>query len=155
MLDMLLSQDADLRLRGGLRVRVTWPPETPDAPPLLVYVAPRTHAAARRLAVHLPAVVLSVPSTDLHAAREALEWGADHATELGAAPHRLSLVGEHGAAGLLAALARHARDRGWPPIEHTALVPRDLTPQALDALVRLLQVTGSQAFGKVGGMRPG
>jgi hypothetical protein len=155
MVRMVLSQDADLRLRGGLRVHVTWPPQTPDAPPLLVYVAPRNPAVAHELAVHLPAVVLSVPGMDLHAAREALEWGADHAAELGAAPNRLSLVGDHGAAGLLAALARHARDRGWPPIEHTALVPRQLSPSALDALVRLLQVTGSQSFGNVGGMRPG
>ena len=152
---MVLSQDAELRLRGGLRVRVTWPPETPDTPPLLVYVGPRNRAVARELAIHLPAVVLSVPGLDLDTAREALEWGADHATELGAAPHRLSLVGDHGAAGLIAALARHARDRGWPPIEHTALVPPQLSPSALDALVRLLQVTGSQAFGNVGGMRPG
>ena len=47
----------------------------------------------------------------------ALQWCADHGAELGGDPRRLILAGDRDAAGVVAALARHARDRGWPPIE--------------------------------------
>ena len=57
----VLSQDAELHLRGGVRARVTWPPATAaDRPPLLVLVPGRGEQAdaelCRELAIRLPAL---------------------------------------------------------------------------------------------------
>ena len=117
------TSTADLRLRGSARVRVTWPPATAAAPALVVYLAasgdaePCADTQAIVLAVHL-----SPGAAAFDEAREALEWAADHGAELGGDPRRLILAGSRRAAGLVAALARHARDRGWPPIERTVPV---------------------------------
>ena len=60
----VLSQDAELHLRGGVRARVTWPPATAaERPPLLVLV-PATGERAdpdlcHELAIRIPAVVLA------------------------------------------------------------------------------------------------
>lgn len=141
----VLSQDADLHLRGGVRARVTWPPATPVAPPpLLVFLPPRGEGAdphlCAELAVQLPAVVLTADSGSFRAAREALEWGADHAAELGADPHRILLVGEHRGATAVAALAREARDRGWPEIAHVVLID-SRSAVRVDAVARMLRAT--------------
>jgi uncharacterized protein YndB with AHSA1/START domain len=104
---------ADLHLRGSAPIRVTWPAATPGAPlPLVVHLG-------REPRIDSPAVVLAVDAFE--DALRALEWCADHGAELGGDPRRLILAGERGAAGLVAALARHARDRGWPPIERTVV----------------------------------
>ena len=104
---------ADLHLRGSAPIRVTWPAATPGAPlPLVVHLG-------REARIDSPAVVLAVDGFE--DALRALEWCADHGAELGGDPRRIILAGERGAAGLVAALARHARDRGWPPIERTVV----------------------------------
>jgi hypothetical protein len=101
---------ADLHLRGAAPIRVTWTGSTPA--PLVVFLGadPR---------IEEPAVVLAVTNVD--DALSALQWCADHGAELGGDPDRLVLAGERTAAGLVAALAREARDRGWPPIERTVV----------------------------------
>ena len=143
----ILSQHADLHLRRGGDIQVTWPPATPERPALLVVLPGESVGAPiwQELCVRIPAVVLAVPGATFERAREALEWAADHAEELGADPHRLLLAGDHGGAGLIAALARHARDRGWPPIAHHVLIDPELGPARLDHLVRLLQPAATPA----------
>jgi alpha/beta hydrolase fold len=137
----ILSQHADLHLRRGVDVQVMWPPATPETPALLVVLPGESADAAiwHELCVRIPAVVLAVPTTRIDHAREALEWGADHAGELGADPRRLLLAADHGGAGLIAALARHARDRGWPRIARHVLIDPELGPARLDQLVGLLE----------------
>jgi acetyl esterase/lipase len=98
----------------------------------------------RHIATAIPAVLLAVRGRRFADAREALEWGADHAAELGADPRRLLLAADHGGAGLVAALARHARDRGWPPIARHVLVDPELDPARVDELVALLGGKGRQ-----------
>jgi hypothetical protein len=107
MLDV--TSTADLFLRGVGRVRVTWPAATDAPPPLAVCVGSASFDG--------PAVVLTV--TNLEAATSVLEWCADHGAELGGDPRRLIVAGE--SAEVVAALARRARDRGWPPIERTVV----------------------------------
>jgi hypothetical protein len=149
----VLSQEADLHLRG-VRARVTWPPATSaERPPLLVQVRAPGEAADpdlyRELAVHVPAVVLAV---EAGAARETLEWGADHAAELGADASRIVLGGSHRGATAIAALAREARERGWPPIAHIVLFDPGAT--ALDALPGLFRAAvGRQQAARPGGRR--
>ena len=143
----ILSQHADLHLRRGGDIQVTWPPATPEKPALLVVLPGESVGAPiwQELCVRIPAVVLAVPDASFERAREALEWAADHAEELGADPRRLLLAADHGGAGLVAALARHARDRGWPPIAHNVLIDPELGPARLDHLVRLLQPAATRA----------
>jgi pimeloyl-ACP methyl ester carboxylesterase len=45
-----------------------------------------------------------------------VEWAAEHAAELDADPARLLVGGECSGAALAAAVARHARHNGWPPL---------------------------------------
>jgi hypothetical protein len=114
----VLSQGADLRLRGA-RVRVTWPPATPGGPPaLLVLLADDVEELCCELAVRTPAVVLTVRPRDDPCI--ALGWAADHARELGADPRRLIVAGEP---RLLADVERHAREEGWPPIAELLPIP--------------------------------
>jgi alpha/beta hydrolase fold/Activator of Hsp90 ATPase homolog 1-like protein len=103
---------ADLHLRGTAPIRVTWPAAALAPPPLVVHLGPEPR-------IDLAAIVLAV--SGFEDALRALEWCADHGAELGGDPRRLILAGDGSAAGLVAALARHARDRGWPPIERTVL----------------------------------
>jgi alpha/beta hydrolase fold len=144
--DPTISLDADLRLRGGLDVQVTWPPAIQEPPALLVVLPGASEDAPiwRHIATAIPAVLLAVRGRRFADAREALEWGADHAAELGADPRRLLLAADHGGAGLVAALARHARDRGWPPIARHVLVDPELDPARVDELVALLGGKGRQ-----------
>ena len=151
----VLSQDAELHLRGGVRARVTWPPATAsDRPPLLVLVPPRGLEAdpdlCRELAIRIPAVVLAPAAGTLAAAREALEWGADHAAELGADRDRIVLAGEHRGATVVAALARQARDRGWPAIAHVVLIDPRAAPAAAGALAPLFRVAISSGASGAG-----
>jgi alpha/beta hydrolase fold len=99
---------AELHLRGTGPIRVTWMGAGPA--PLVVFLGQEPR-------VDCPAVVLAV--TEYEDALSALQWCADHGAELGGDPRRLIVAGEH--PELVAALAREARDRGWPPIERTVI----------------------------------
>jgi alpha/beta hydrolase fold len=101
---------AELHLRGSAPIRVTW--TGPGPAPLVVYLG---HEAR----VDSPAVVLAV--TEYEDALSALQWCADHGAELGGDPDRLIVAGDQESATVVAALARQARDRGWPPIERTVI----------------------------------
>jgi hypothetical protein len=101
---------AELHLRGAAPIRVTWTGTGPV--PLVVFLGDE-------LQIDCPAVVLAVTNTA--DGLSALQWSADHGAELGGDPRRIILAGDHAAAGLVAALAREARDRGWPPIERTVI----------------------------------
>jgi hypothetical protein len=101
---------AELHLRGCAPIRVTWAGAAPA--PLVVFLGREPH-------IDSPAVVLAV--TNFDDALSALQWCADHGAELGGDPRRLIVAGESSAAGHVAALAREARDRGWPPIERTVV----------------------------------
>ena len=142
--DAGMVQHADLRLRR-VDVQVTWPSSTRETPALLVVLPGESEGAPvwRELSARIPAVALAVPSARFDEAREALEWGADHAAELGADPGRLLLAADHGGAGLIAALARHARDRGWPRIARHVLIDPEIGPARLDQLVGLLRHEGN------------
>ena len=135
------APNAELRLRGGVAVEVTWPLEPPETPALLVVVGGAGKAVPiwPTLARGIPAVLLDVRGAGFDDACEALEWGADHAEELGADPSRLLLAAEHAGAGLVSALARHARDRGWPPVARHLLVDPGLGPARVGDLVGLLR----------------
>ena len=139
-----LAQHAALRLRGGVDVQVTWPPASPERPALLVVLVGESQDAPiwLELCVRIPAVLLTVRGMRFGEACEALEWGADHAEELGADPRRLLLAADRGGAGLVAALARHARDRGWPPVARHVLIDPELGPARVDELVGLLRHQG-------------
>jgi hypothetical protein len=132
------TQRADLRLRGGVDVEVTWPPTPAEAPALLVVVN-GTGDAWQALCRRIPAVLLTVRGASFDDAREALEWGADHAYELGADPTRLLLGADCAGTGLVAALARHARDRGWPHIARHVLIDPEIRPALVDEVVGLLR----------------
>jgi acetyl esterase/lipase len=101
---------AELRLRGAAPIRVTWTGDVPA--PLVVFLGSEPR-------IDMPAVVLAVTNVD--DAASALQWCADHGAELGGDPRRLIVAGEPSAAERVAALAREARDRGWPPIERTVV----------------------------------
>lgn len=55
-------------------------------------------------------------------ATTAIEWVADHATELSADPGRLLLVGDGEGADVATDVVRGARERGWPTIAHHVLI---------------------------------
>lgn len=57
-----------------------------------------------------------------HDATIATEWAADHAAELDADPGRLLVAGQGTGGGLAAAVARYARDHGWPTITRQVLI---------------------------------
>jgi acetyl esterase/lipase len=137
--------------RGRLPARAYWPAETGTAPlPLLVLLPPGTgdggeaDALARGLCSLVGIVVLAVEATAAGPAGPALDgavedattaagWAADHASDLGADHHRFLVGGEGAGADLAATVARHARDRGWPPILRQVLVRPDLGRSTLAA----------------------
>jgi hypothetical protein len=122
---------AQVRLRGRAgSVRAYWPVPTAATPALLVFFA-GTDTLCRALCSRVPAVVLSaVEPVGFHDATMAVEWAAEHAAELGAEPRRLLVGGTGHGATVAAAVARHARDLGWPPV--TVITAEDL----LESLVR-------------------
>ena len=103
---LVLTQSADLRLRGAVRARVVWPPATPSGVPPLIVLLSQDESVAAELCVRMPAVVLAVLP---EGARSALDWAAGHAAELGADPRRLIVAGEP--EGLIAALAEEGGQR--------------------------------------------
>ena len=67
-------------------------------------------------------VIYARTATTVDELATVLDWVADHGAELGADPERLVAAGAGPGAELAAALARHARERGWPPVVHEVLV---------------------------------
>jgi acetyl esterase len=57
-----------------------------------------------------------------HDAVAALEWAADHGSELDADPSRLLVAGEGTGAAVAGAMAMHARDNWWPGIARQILI---------------------------------
>ncbi|HEV7759825.1 MAG TPA: alpha/beta hydrolase fold domain-containing protein [Acidimicrobiales bacterium] len=138
---------ADMQLRGRtapLATRVYWPAPAVDAadrrPALLVLFpgssgdADQADALSRGLCSYAGVVVLTLaggpgmPGGDdaLGAARTTVDWAADHAAELGADARRLVVAGWGSGAGLVAAVAQHACEQGWPPIARQVLIGPDL-----------------------------
>jgi hypothetical protein len=80
-------------------------------------------ALCRALCAQAGLVVLwTVQPVALGDAATALEWAADHATELDADPGRLLVGGQGAGAALAAAAALRARDEGWPALARQVLV---------------------------------
>jgi len=119
-----VQRDASLALRerdGMVRVRVNWPAQGSDlAPPVLIFLSDDdvptevVDARCRRLCAEAGVVVLSVRTAVLDTATTAVEWTADHATQLEADPAAVMVGGIGLGADLAARVALGARDRGWP-----------------------------------------
>ena len=127
-----MTSDANLVLRersGLMRVRVNWPP--PDCGPrnpVLVFLSTdeeptdTVDGICRALCAEACVVVLSVRTACRDTAATALEWAADHATQLEADPAAV-LVGGVGKGGDLAAQVAHrAREIGWPTLAGDVLL---------------------------------
>jgi len=129
-----MQRDAGLSLRernGIVRVRVNWPaPGCPEPLPILVFLSGEDTAAeavdalCRELSADGCAVVLSVRTAALDTATTALEWAADHATQLEADPGRVLVGGIGTGAGLAAEVAAGAREAGWPELAGEVLIDR-------------------------------
>jgi alpha/beta hydrolase fold len=121
-----MQRDADLSLRernGIVRVRVNWPtPDCPKPAPVLVFLsgddtlAEAVDARCRELSADHCLVVLSVRTAGLDTATTALEWAADHATQLEADPGAVLVGGIGEGADLAARVAASARANGWPEL---------------------------------------
>lgn len=98
---------ADVQLRG-VHARVYWPDTNTAGLALVVQFG----AGWRRPG----AVVLATHPDSVDQACTVVEWAADHATELGAAPGRVLLAG---APDLAEAVAARAQGRGWPSVRLT------------------------------------
>jgi acetyl esterase len=151
---------ADVQLRGlGGRIaaRAYWPvPDgTVTAPALLVLVhghdpgggdLDTADALCRSACADMGVVVLSVDYRSATADPRALQdstaavhWAADHAAELGADPAQLLLAGTGICAGLAAAVARRARDDGWPAIKLHVSIRQGTARRMGQALARSLR----------------
>src|SRR6266516_448610 len=125
--ERLAQRTAELHLRGTagpLPVRVAWPsePGTPAVAVLFPGGGPAGEALGRKLCRAGLLVVWARNARTLDEAANVLEWVADHGVELGADPSRLIVAGAESGASLAARLARHAEERGWPPITGQVLI---------------------------------
>ena len=121
-----MQRDADLSLRernGIVRVRVNWPtPDCPKPAPVLVFLsgddtpAEAVDTRCRELSADHCLVVLSVRTRAFDTATTALEWAADHATQLDADPGAVLVGGIGEGADLAARVAARARENGWPEL---------------------------------------
>lgn len=126
--------DAGLSLRernGIVRVRVSWPAPGCAAPfPIVVFLsaadtAPEAvDALCRELCDSRCVVVLSVRTAALDTATTALEWAADHATQLEADPDRVLIGGIGSGAELAVEVAAGASEAGWPELAGQVLIDR-------------------------------
>jgi acetyl esterase len=148
-----------LRGRTGLRrVRVYWPKLATGPPPgLAVAFAGGGHLSAavggpdllcRGLCAQAGLVVIAAgPRDGSHAtgadADATVAWAADHAAELGADPGWLVLAGEGIGAGIAAAVAAGARDRGWPPIASHLLTDLPSDPGQAAGLSMLAELAAA------------
>ncbi len=153
---------ADVQLRGPdgrVAARAYWPaPHDDETAPALLVLLPGYDAGAggldtadalcRGACADIGVVVLSLtyrpaPPDARAAALEdstaAVHWAADHAGELGADPGQLLLAGTGIGGGLAAAVARRARDDGWPAINRQVSIPRGPTERMRQALARSLR----------------
>jgi acetyl esterase len=149
-----------LRAPGGpLVARAYWPVPggTIGAPALLVLLPgdgsgadglDRLDALCRGVCAHVGVVVLSVthrsqapgaPGAAIEDSTAAVRWAADHAAQLGADPGRLLVAGTGAGGPLASAVARRARDDGWPEITRQVSVRTDSTERMLHDLARSLR----------------
>ncbi len=153
--------DVQLRAPGGpLAARAYWPlpSGTTIAAPALLVLLPgdgsgadgldRLDALCRGACADVGVVVLAVthrpaapgaPDAAIEDSTVAVRWAADHAAQLGADPGRLLVAGT-GAGGPLAdAVARRARDDGWPEITRQVSIRKGSTERMLHDLARSLR----------------
>jgi acetyl esterase len=149
---------AELQLRGPrgpLAARAYWPVphELVTAPALLVLLPGRdsddsddVDGLCRGACADIGVVVLSPTSraaapdgAALADALAAVHWAADHAAELGADPGRLLLAGTGVGGRLAAAVARQARDDGWPAVTHQVSIEQGTAQRMRQALARSLR----------------
>jgi acetyl esterase len=152
--------DVQLRRPGGpLAARAYWPaPAEPGTAPALLVLLPGAgprvggldgvDALCRGVSAPVGVVVLSVTCRSATAAirapalddaTAALHWAADHAAELGADPGQLLVAGIGNGAGLAAAVARQARDDGWPAIKRQVSIRPGTAKRMLRGLARSLR----------------
>ncbi|GAA3587896.1 alpha/beta hydrolase [Amycolatopsis ultiminotia] len=129
----------DHHTADGLRLRVYQPTGTGVKPLILflhsggfVFGRPETEEArVLRYATEVDAVVVSVDyrhapehpyPAAVNDAYAGLLWAVDHATELGADPHRLAIAGASAGGALAAATTLRARDTTGPTIQFQLLI---------------------------------
>ncbi len=118
--------------RGDVPVRIYWPQSEPGNLPIVVFYHGggfalgdlETHdPVARAHAVGADAIVVSVDyrlapehpfPAGLNDCWAALQWVAEHATELGGDPNRIAVAGDSAGGNLAAVIAQRARDEGGP-----------------------------------------
>src|SRR6202050_4017494 len=119
---------------GPLNIRIYWPPTDDAAPPAVVFFHGGgfvvgdldTHdGTARQHAVGASAVVVSVeyrlaPDHPYPAAIDdawaAVQWVAEHGSEIGADASRLAVAGDSAGGNISAVIAQRSRDNAGPPI---------------------------------------
>ena len=118
------------------------------APALLVLLpggdSEDVDALCRGASADIGVVVLSPTSPaapDTHGAAladalAAVHWAADHAADLGADPRRLLLAGTGVGGRVAAAVARQAREDGWPVVTHQVSIEEGTAEQMRRALAR-------------------
>jgi acetyl esterase/lipase len=135
---------------GGIPVRIFIPRAATEPLPVLVWLHGGGHvvgsldsydALCRQLALQGDCVVVSVayrlaPEHKFPAGVEdsfaALQWVAEHATDLGADPERLAIGGDSAGGNLAAVCAILARDSGFPKLMMQLLVyPRTAPDEEL------------------------
>ena len=119
---------------GPINIRIYWPPNGDATPPVVVFFHGGgfvvgdldTHdGTCRQHAVGASAVVVSVeyrlaPEHPYPAAIDdawaALQWVAEHGSEIGADTSRLAVAGDSAGGNISAVIAQRSRDEGGPPI---------------------------------------
>ncbi|WP_343708126.1 alpha/beta hydrolase [Mycobacterium sp.] len=115
-------------------VRIYWPQSEPGSLPIVVFYHGGGFAlgdldthdpVARAHAVGADAIVVSVDyrlapehpfPAGLNDCWAALQWVAEHATELGGNPDRIAVAGDSAGGNLAAVIAQRARDEGGPAL---------------------------------------
>jgi acetyl esterase len=143
---------ADVQLRGPggpIAARAYWPaPLDPVTAPALLVLLPGgvddVDALCRGASADIGVVVLSPTSraaadpygAALADALAVVHWAADHAADLGADPGRLLLAGTGVGGRMAAAVARQAREDGWPAVTHQVSIEQGTAERMRQALAR-------------------